>query len=499
MKGFIPLFVLIGLAGIAIGILGYQNFHSDTPLLGAQPAFTTFQGGTGSTSPSGILYGDGTIGLKTVTIGSNLSFAAGSLSATGGGGGSFPFSATTNYSQTVYATSTPTLWFQSGVFASSTSHFVNADFTNSTSTNATSTTLNVTGALKWGSGSGLTLTTSGLFSNITTGTVGSTGVLGVSGGAPAYVATSTLYGAGVAGQVLGWDGSKVTWVATSTCVEITGSASLCDGDDATGAGGGSSFGQNFNFVAGTPNYLIGTTSPLGMILTASSTIGSGTQTGGLTINGGATTTGDAVFGGNIKFSAATAVISFSGTSEADFNVTRFVAWYFPTNVYSNTNFILSNTSGGFELRNGATSITSSATGNINVGTPTNANNGTIITGNIGLGTTTPYAQLSILATSTTGVNAPTTLFAIASTTAGTATTTLFSVGNTGVGSLSVGSTTQTLSAITGLLTLGSNGANGSSTISTGKLQFDTYNSAGTRSCIFLVDTTFTAVAGACNP
>lgn len=46
--------------------------------------------------------------------------------ADSGGGGSFPFTATTNYGQVVYATSTPTLWFQSGLFASSTSHFVNA-------------------------------------------------------------------------------------------------------------------------------------------------------------------------------------------------------------------------------------------------------------------------------------------------------------------------------------------------------------------------------------
>jgi hypothetical protein len=41
----------------------------------------------------------------------------------GGGGGSFPFSADTNFGQVVYSTSTPTLWFKSGVYASSTSEF----------------------------------------------------------------------------------------------------------------------------------------------------------------------------------------------------------------------------------------------------------------------------------------------------------------------------------------------------------------------------------------
>lgn len=49
---------------------------------------TTQGGGTGSTSPSGILFGDGTLHLKTVNIGSNLTFTGGTLSASGGGGSS---------------------------------------------------------------------------------------------------------------------------------------------------------------------------------------------------------------------------------------------------------------------------------------------------------------------------------------------------------------------------------------------------------------------------
>ena len=46
-------------------------------------------GGTGTSSPSGILYGDGgaTSSLSTVTIGSGLTFVGGTLSSTGGGGG----------------------------------------------------------------------------------------------------------------------------------------------------------------------------------------------------------------------------------------------------------------------------------------------------------------------------------------------------------------------------------------------------------------------------
>lgn len=49
---------------------------------------STQGGGTGTTSPSGILYGDGTLHLKTLNIGSNLTFTGGTLSATGGGGSS---------------------------------------------------------------------------------------------------------------------------------------------------------------------------------------------------------------------------------------------------------------------------------------------------------------------------------------------------------------------------------------------------------------------------
>ncbi len=70
------------------------------------------------------------------------------------------------------------------------------------------------------------------------------------------------------------------------------------------------------------------------------------------------------------------------------------------------------------------------------------------TGNLGLGTSTPYAQFAILATSTTGVGSPMTLFAIASTTAGTATTTLFSVINNGKVGIGTSSPFAKLSIIT---------------------------------------------------
>lgn len=81
----------------------------------------------------------------------------------------------------------------------------------------------------------------------------------------------------------------------------------------------------------------------------------------------------------------------------------------------------------------------------------------------------------------------------------TSTLPALSINSTGAASLSVGSTTQTLSAVQGLITQGSNGVNGSSTMSVGKWQIDGYNSAGTRSCAYIVGTAWVISAGACNP
>ncbi len=69
------LFIIVG------AILG------TTLVASAASVFATFQGGTGTSTPSGILYGDNgvTTALKTVTVGSGLTFAGGTLTATGNG------------------------------------------------------------------------------------------------------------------------------------------------------------------------------------------------------------------------------------------------------------------------------------------------------------------------------------------------------------------------------------------------------------------------------
>ncbi|MBI5456882.1 hypothetical protein HY969_04035 [Candidatus Kaiserbacteria bacterium] len=141
-------------------------------------------------------------------------------------------------------------------------------------------------------------------SNVSLGlaAIGANTILGNGTGAsavPTALSTTTLYGAlGAAGQVLMSNGTSVVWAATSTCIQITGSSALCDGDDATG-GGGASFGQAWEvFGAGAGAYLAPTSTVQSIIVAASSTIGSGTQAGGLTILGGATTTGNLRVQGN---------------------------------------------------------------------------------------------------------------------------------------------------------------------------------------------------------
>lgn len=162
MKGIIPitsvvLIVLGMVASLGVGYLGY-TYAQNNLTLGA--GLNTFQGGTGSTSPSGILYGDETIRLKTTTIGSGLSFSGGTLSATGDGSDSVSTSSSETSGRVPFWTSTSaTPALLSGGSASFTwddtlsrltvSGLVS---TNSTSTNATTTNLFVLGDVEYDTG-----------------------------------------------------------------------------------------------------------------------------------------------------------------------------------------------------------------------------------------------------------------------------------------------------------------------------------------------------------
>ena len=147
-----------------------------------------------------------------------------------------------------------------------------------------------------------TITASGLGSFGTLTAAGATstalfgGTLSANTARFGQTATTTIDGAGnvaVAGT-LGVTGQ--TTLATS----LTGLLKATAGVVSTATAGTDYLTSTFKdwSVFGGNSYMAPTTT-LGVIVSASSTIGSGTQTGGLTISGGATTTGNAYFAGNV--------------------------------------------------------------------------------------------------------------------------------------------------------------------------------------------------------
>lgn len=125
----------------------------------AQSVFSVQQGGTGAQTftSSNLLYGAGTNPIKsvattsaacsgTVSCAGFTVIGTSPITITGAAAGSFPFSADTNYGQVVYSTSTPTLWFKSGFFASSTSQIQQASTTLISAVTASTTNLVVSSA-----------------------------------------------------------------------------------------------------------------------------------------------------------------------------------------------------------------------------------------------------------------------------------------------------------------------------------------------------------------
>jgi hypothetical protein len=116
--------------------------------LGATPVLQVHQGGTGSSTLSGILYGNGTSSVRSVIIGANLAFSNGTLSATAGSGAAFPFDVNSWGNST-----TSVLGFNNGFISNGSSTQVWSNIGSSTAT--TFAVPSLTSALLLTNGNGL--------------------------------------------------------------------------------------------------------------------------------------------------------------------------------------------------------------------------------------------------------------------------------------------------------------------------------------------------------
>lgn len=237
----------------------------------------------------------------------------------------------------------------------------------------------------------------------------------------------------------------ITGITGSTqCLQVNSNGTVSGTGSACGAGGGgSSFGQAWELF-GSGTYLAPTTTK-GMIVNASSTIGNGTDAGGLTTNGGATTTGTAKFLGTTRFLGPVSQTAL-GSDRIDIGVEvgtpRMVfedagstiwlvdndggafRWYIPG--FEQMRLVTSSNNPSLQLRESGntTAINIAASGSsffnggsvgINDATPdfkfetvgsaggyfgvTNSADGDIFninsSGNVGIATTTPFTKLSI--------------------------------------------------------------------------------------------------------
>ncbi|TSC69410.1 MAG: hemagluttinin family protein, partial [Parcubacteria group bacterium Gr01-1014_56] len=267
-----------------------------------------------------------------------------------GSGASFPFTPTENFGVNTSATSTA-LFAQSGLFASSTSRFAGISTISATTTNLLSTgSTTIAGQLNAVGGATLGNLTAGA-STLSSLTVGSlTGPLQAIAGVVSATSTlSTVYGGtGIStlpsyGNLLvGNSAGGYTLTATSS-LGLLGSSSISataplSYNQGTGVFSISQSGSgadgylssiDWNFfnqkvsssslatslstfkdwkITGT--YLTPTSTIQSIIAAASSTIGNGSQTGGLTISGGATTTGNAYFAGSVGVGSTTPFATF---------------------------------------------------------------------------------------------------------------------------------------------------------------------------------------------
>lgn len=129
--------VIVGIVSL-LGFIGIYDAYQNNRLvnLGAVPVTQVVNGGTGSTTLSGILIGNGTASVNTITIGNGLTLLGTNLSSNG----SSIFKGWQVSGNPTYLTPTTTI----GIIVSASSTISALTVTNGTTTNSTSTNSFVT-------------------------------------------------------------------------------------------------------------------------------------------------------------------------------------------------------------------------------------------------------------------------------------------------------------------------------------------------------------------
>ena len=227
---------------------------------------------------------------------------------------------------------------------------------------------------------GLTISASNGFliggSNATIGlaALGSAGVLGaVTATVPTVQATSTLYGAGVAGQVLGWNGSGIAWTATSSNPVGSGTAGWFPYYAAAGT---TLTATSSLFLSASGNVGIGTTSPYAKLSVVGETVSSYFT---------ATSTATSTFAGGLNVNALNITSSTATSTFA--NGIQLSAGCFRDGSGSCV--------GGSALSGGAANKVAFWTGASTLSNNTNFH-WDDSNARLGIGTTSPYAKLSVV-------------------------------------------------------------------------------------------------------